>query len=137
MENIVIDVHGSSESVVKTVEELNSLFEGLPFQAELISTEYTFKGQKVEVNAIWIQCLLDNFYFSFGTAEYFPYQGGYVLVKAHNKQEAVKKYRSEHPDIQEGIINCSFIYTQEEWDQAHAKLPEYIRKEEVCHKVIV
>lgn len=58
-----------------------------------------------------------NYYFTFGTAEYFPYKNGYLVVKASNIKEAVQKYREKHPDIERGIINCSFVYTEDEWNR--------------------
>lgn len=58
---------------------------------------------------------LKNYYFTFGTSSQFPYHGGYLIVKAHNYDEVVEKYRAKYPDKNEGIINCAFIYTEEEW----------------------
>lgn len=58
-----------------------------------------------------------NYYFTFGTAEYFPYKDGYLIVKASNIGEAVNKFRKKYPDIEKGIINCSFVYTEYEFNE--------------------
>lgn len=138
MEHVLMNLLENRESATQIVDQLNKLFEGFPLEAELICADYeTVDGEKCELNGLSINNLLINYYFSFGTNECFPYQGGYVLVKAHSKQEAVEKYRKKYPDVEEGIINCAFIYNQFRWDEAHEKMPEYIQRKEICHEVIV
>lgn len=48
--------------------------------------------------------------FSFGTSEQYPFQGGYIIINAANRYEAVQEYRKRYPDRTPGIINCADIY---------------------------
>lgn len=50
------------------------------------------------------------FFFTFGTAKQFPYQGGYLIVRARNQTEAIQRFRRSYPDINENTVNCAFIY---------------------------
>lgn len=70
-----------------------------------------------------------NFYFIFGSASTFPYQGGYLIVRATNMEEATKKFRWHYPDRHENCLNCAFVYTQEQWDEISSDMGK-------CHKVI-
>ena len=49
--------------------------------------------------------------FSFGDWKGFPYQGGYVIINARTKAEAIREFRSRFPDKTPGKLNCSDIYT--------------------------
>lgn len=131
MKNVLININGNYDAVEETTNQLNELFKGTSFEAEHISTEFnTIGGEKIQLNAINIIDHSFKYYFTFGTAEYFPYQGGHVIVKARSRYEAAEKFRKEFPDYQEGFLNCSFIYTESEWDKANIKSP-------VCHEVII
>ena len=56
---------------------------------------------------------LNNFYVTFGSAEYYPYgRDAYIIVRAFTEREAARKYRKRHPDIHEGILNCAFLYNE-------------------------
>ncbi len=61
---------------------------------------------------------MDRFFFTFGTSDKFPFCGGWVEVIAPNRAAAIKLYRSRHPDVNEGIINCSEIYTEEQFQKS-------------------
>lgn len=58
---------------------------------------------------------LKNFFFTFGTDPRLPYQNGYVVVKANDRKEAIFKFRNKYPDRHHGYINCSSIYTEDQW----------------------
>lgn len=58
---------------------------------------------------------MQKFYFTFGTSEKFPFRGGWVMVIAPDRSKAVAAYRARHPDVNKGIINCSDIYTEEQF----------------------
>lgn len=131
MKNVLIDIDGSYEVVEEMTIQLNKLFKGTSFEAEHISTELnTIDGEKIQLNAINILDRLSKYYFSFGTAEYFPYQGGHVIVKARSRYEATEKFRKNFPDYQPGFLNCSFVYDELEWDEVDMK-------NSICHKVII
>lgn len=49
--------------------------------------------------------------FSFGSWKGFPFQGGYIIINAPTKTEAIRAFRSRFPDRTPGTLNCSDIYT--------------------------
>lgn len=61
---------------------------------------------------------LQKFYFTYGTDENMPYQGGWSEVYATSEDEAVRKFLNKHgsryPD--EKIINCAMIYPAVEFE---------------------
>lgn len=59
-----------------------------------------------------------KFYFTFGTSEQFPFRGGWVLIIAPDYHAAVRTFRAKHPDVHEGIVNCSDIYTEQQFEQS-------------------
>lgn len=61
---------------------------------------------------------LPNFYFTFGTAEQYPYTiGQYLVVKAQDIREAARKFKKKYPNPHdETVLNCADYYGQEEWD---------------------
>lgn len=61
---------------------------------------------------------MEKFYFTFGTSEQFPYYGGWVEVIAPDRSAAVKTFRAKHPDVHEGIVNCSDIYTAAQFENS-------------------
>ncbi|GEM_PF-6723621 len=131
MKNVLINVEGNYDATEEMFDQLNKLFKGTSFGAEHISTDFnTIDGKQIQLNAINIFDHLSKYYFSFGTAEYFPYQGGHVIVKARSRYEATEKFRKKYPDYQPGFLNCSFVYDELEWDQT-------IMKNSICHDVIV
>lgn len=58
---------------------------------------------------------MNKFFFTFGTSEKFPYRCGWVEVFAPDRAKAVATYRAKFPDVNEGIVNCSDIYTEEQF----------------------
>lgn len=56
-----------------------------------------------------------KFYFTYGTDKCFPYYGGWTIVIASNKRKAIEAFRLYHPDIHDGIINCSSIYSESDF----------------------
>ncbi len=58
---------------------------------------------------------MKKLYFTFGSDPGFPYQNTYIIVMADTERKAVEKYRAKFPDRHEGIVNCAFWYTEEQW----------------------
>lgn len=76
---------------------------------------------------------MKKFYFTFGTDDKFPYGiDDYVLVQACSYTEAVKIFRKNYPDVHEGIINCAFIYAEDEWNADDMCTKYYSGKSPVC-----
>lgn len=63
---------------------------------------------------------LKRWYFTFGTSPLFPYFGGWVVVHAVNKTEAINKFNQVYPPRKGAsgeIVNCSFIYPEEVFNE--------------------
>ena len=65
-----------------------------------------------------------NFYFTFGSWKGFPFQNGYIIVQALNKSDAIATFRQYHPDVHENTVNCSFVYTEQEWQKSNNSYDE-------------
>lgn len=62
-----------------------------------------------------------KFYFTFGISEMFPYQRTYLIVVATDIKDAIRAFRSKHPDVNEGCINCSDYYNESYWNKYVSK----------------
>lgn len=58
---------------------------------------------------------MDTFYFTYGL-EGQPFIGGWTEIDAPDMETAVKAFRVFHPDKIEGILNCSSVYTKEQFN---------------------
>ncbi|MDL2294668.1 hypothetical protein LJC60_08610 [Ruminococcaceae bacterium OttesenSCG-928-D13] len=59
---------------------------------------------------------MQKYYYTFGSDERFPYQGGWVEVQATSFTEAHAKYRSRFPDILPRCLNCSDYYDESRFE---------------------
>lgn len=60
---------------------------------------------------------LHNFYFTFGTDTHYPYgYDDYVLIRCEDAEQACKLFDAVHKPRHEGVMNCAFMYGEEEWD---------------------
>lgn len=75
----------------------------------------------------------NKFYFTFGTHPQFPFYKGWVEVIADTREEAVEIYNSYYPPKHGNTINCSFIYSQEEFEQTEMFKGTW---GDGCHKVL-
>ena len=58
----------------------------------------------------------ENFYFTFGSWEGYPFQSGYIIVKANDIREAARKFMAKYPnDRDETVVNCSDYYNEAQW----------------------
>lgn len=55
----------------------------------------------------------NNYYFTYGTWEGFPYYGGWTRVIAQNKDEAIQLFRKVHPDTENGNFCYAFSYDED------------------------
>lgn len=72
---------------------------------------------------------IEKFYFTFGSADQFPFKYGYIIIEAENIKQAIKVFRAYYPDVNEGIINCAFYYTEKQF-------METCMKDDKCHQII-
>ena len=63
---------------------------------------------------------MKKFYFTYNDNKSFPYQNGYSIVIANDIDHAIKIFKFYHPNRKnKEHINCSFYYTEEQWNQAY------------------
>ena len=55
-----------------------------------------------------------KFYFTYGT-EGQPFSGGWTEVIAETMRTATCAFRAYHPDKTDGLLNCSDVYTEEQF----------------------
>lgn len=55
------------------------------------------------------------FFFTFGSKEVYPYEGGWVEVYAKDKKETSEKFSCKYPDRKNGLLNCACVYSKEEF----------------------
>lgn len=60
---------------------------------------------------------MNKYYFTYGTAEYFPFQGGWTIVLAENRQQACDIFRIAHPDRITGRLNCANYYSADYFEK--------------------
>lgn len=75
------------------------------------------------------------FYYTFGTADQFPFKKGWVEVHAQNRKEADAFFRLRFPDCHEGTLNCSFVYSQDEFRKQEAVYNSHPHWR-ICHEVV-
>ena len=76
---------------------------------------------------------MNNYYFTFGSNEKFPYQNGYLIIKADSYGQARSKFEDKF-GIVDGVLPFSFQYDQEEWNKIESKYSSYFIGE--CYEVI-
>lgn len=58
---------------------------------------------------------LQSFYYTYGSWEGYPFCGGWSVVRAADREKADALFRKQHPDRTAGTLNCSDVYTWEEF----------------------
>ena len=61
--------------------------------------------------------MMERYYFTFGSWERFPYRDTYLIVVASGYDDAVRGFRGRYPDVNSGTLNCSFCYSEREWER--------------------
>lgn len=56
-----------------------------------------------------------NFFYTFGSDSGFPFQNGWVVIKAKSLTEAHDIFMRHFPCREPGVLNCAFYYTEEAW----------------------
>lgn len=78
---------------------------------------------------------LHPFYYTFGTSEAFPFQKGWVEVRAHDRKEADSLFRAQFPDVNPFILNCASVYDAVTFQHVR-KETENLPDWNVCHMVL-
>ena len=53
---------------------------------------------------------METYYFTFGSAEYFPFQNTYMVIIAASYRDAIACFRDKYPDRIPNCLNCSDYY---------------------------
>ena len=75
-----------------------------------------------------------KFYFTYGT-EGQPFYGGWTEVIAPDVHSVCCAFRAYHPDKDEGLLNCSSVYTEEQFKASCMSGPEG-NFHRFCHETI-
>lgn len=66
---------------------------------------------------------MNKYYFTFGTAEHFPFKAKeYLVVCASSMNEAAKIFRTNYPDHTPGLLNCAFVYDEKQFEPIKEKI---------------
>lgn len=60
---------------------------------------------------------MPKFYFTYGTGGQ-PYYGGWTEIEAPDGHAACAAFRAFHPDKIEGILNCSSVYGEADFNRS-------------------
>ena len=60
---------------------------------------------------------MNNFYFTYGLSDDFPFHDGWTRVVAKDIDAACAAFRKRHPDAdpKHPCLNCSFVYTEKQF----------------------
>ena len=78
-----------------------------------------------------LDCRL-NFYYTFGSAEFYPFQNGWVVVKADSRAQADRIFKDHFPCRTPNVLNCAFVYSEHQWREMD---PEKNWKDYRCYGV--
>lgn len=73
-------------------------------------------------------------FYTFGSDEHFPFQGGWVEVTAGSMKQAHALFRACYPDRVPGILNCSDYYTEQQFNTTD--MPATGNRGAFCHHKI-
>lgn len=60
---------------------------------------------------------MNRYFYTFGCDAEFPYQNGWIEVRASSWDEAHQKFRRRFPNRHANTLNCAFFYDEEKWKQ--------------------
>ena len=78
--------------------------------------------------------MMEKFCFTYGS-EGQPFYGGWTEIEAPGYRTACALFRAVHPDKTEGLLNCSSVYSEEEFNKTEMAGPNG-NFGRYCHEVI-
>lgn len=73
-----------------------------------------------------------KFYYTYGSNKHFPFKSGWTEIVAPSMSRANAKFRDIHPDVNDGYLNCAFVYDQDEFPMDMASAGNYgVREQEI------
>ncbi|USF25543.1 hypothetical protein N510_000455 [Firmicutes bacterium ASF500] len=96
---------------------------------------YVIPEDRPSWTVYWDEDVLNRYFYTFGSDPGFPYQNGWVEVRATSREEAERKFRARFPDRpgHEGIMNYAFCYNEQRWAEMD---PEHTWHGWKCFEVI-
>ena len=58
---------------------------------------------------------MPDFYFTYGSAENYPFYGGWTKITAPSINMAIDRFNRVHPSVT-GCLNCANYYTKKEFN---------------------
>lgn len=71
-------------------------------------------------------------FYTFGSDERFPFQGGWVEVEAENIRQAHAIFRAHYPDRTPGCLNCADYYAEQQFNASD--MPTTGNRGAFCHR---
>lgn len=75
---------------------------------------------------------MERVYFTFGTADTFPYYGGYICVEGESEHDCIDWFAKKYP-LRHGVLNCAFYYSEEKFKN---EVLQWYAKDE-CHAHVI
>ncbi len=88
----------------------------LAFAGEQGTGKTAFDAINYAINYIESHPDKKRFFYTYGSDREYPYGAGeYVEVHAKDAQTANKIYSDQYPNRPGNILNCAFVYTEDQW----------------------
>lgn len=58
---------------------------------------------------------MNRYYYTFGSADYFPFQNGWIIIEAKTFAQADDVFKKHFPCRHDNVLNCSFSYDEQRW----------------------
>ncbi|MGF6990437.1 hypothetical protein M2150_001698 [Lachnospiraceae bacterium PM6-15] len=128
-------------TITETLEKEVELEAGSREEALLIVKEGYSKGEHVlDYNNLTgtefdiSQSPVPTWYFTFGSSRQYPYDSGWVEVRAETRQEAIDLYKEKYPNVSHNIYNCADIYSEKQMHETEMYVSG--NRGAKCHDVI-
>lgn len=77
-----------------------------------------------------------RFYFTYGS-EGQPFHGGWTEIETSDVETACSLFRALHPNRQGDFLNCSGVYTEEQFQNSRTQMNVTGNLGAKCHEVII
>lgn len=75
----------------------------------------------IDVETLLLKSGYKPWRYTYGFDSCYPFSCGWTEVWAISESEANAKFREIHPDVHEGMLNCAFVYSDEEFPKTMLK----------------
>jgi len=65
---------------------------------------------------------MNKYYYTFGSDKMFPFQNGWIVIKADSWKSAHEIFMKHFPCRNGGnTLNCAFFYDEKQWENLHTE----------------